>query len=74
MNAGIGGRNVATVLAFGNMFGNLGAAAFGWQIGALAKAENWNAVFLIASLGMALYGAGWLLFDATRPIAREEPA
>jgi MFS transporter, ACS family, glucarate transporter len=70
----IGGRNVATVLAFGNMFGNLGAAAFGWQIGALAKAENWNAVFLIASLGMALYGTGWLLFDATRPIAHEEVA
>src|SRR5437867_5296773 len=70
----IGGRQVATVLAFGNMFGNLGAAAFGWQIGALAKSGNWNAVFLIASAGMALYATGWLFFDATRPVVRAEAA
>jgi ACS family glucarate transporter-like MFS transporter len=67
----IGGRQVATVLAIGNMFGNLGAAGFGWYIGALAKSDNWSAVFLIASLAMALYGTGWLFFDATRPVVRE---
>lgn len=67
----IGGRNVAMVLGVGNMCGNLGAAAFGWLIGWLAKAGNWNTVFLIAGIAMALYGAGWLLFDATRPVKRE---
>jgi ACS family glucarate transporter-like MFS transporter len=67
----IGGRQVATVLAIGNMFGNLGAAAFGWYIGALAKSDNWSAVFLIASLAMAFYASGWLFFDATRPVVRE---
>lgn len=67
----IGGRQVATVLAIGNMFGNLGAAAFGWYIGALAKSDNWSAVFLIASLAMALNATGWLIFDATRPVVRE---
>lgn len=67
----IGGRQVATVLAVGNMFGNLGAAGFGWYIGALAKGDNWNAVFLIAALAMALYATGWLFFDATRPVVRE---
>jgi MFS transporter, ACS family, glucarate transporter len=67
----IGGRQVATVLAVGNMCGNLGAAGFGWLIGYLAKGDNWNAVFLIAGLSMALYASGWLLFDATRTVVRE---
>ena len=61
----IGGRHVATVLGVGNMCGNFGAAYFGWYIGVLAKADNWNAVFLIAGLAMAVYASGWLLFDAT---------
>ena len=68
----IGGRQVATVLAVGNMCGNLGAAGFGWYIGSLAKADNWNAVFLIAGISMALYATGWLFFDATRPVVREK--
>jgi len=67
----IGGRDVATVLAFGNMCGNLGAACFSWLIGPLAEDKNWNAVFLIAGLAMAFYATGWLLFDATRPVVRE---
>jgi ACS family glucarate transporter-like MFS transporter len=70
----IGGRQVATVLGIGNMCGNLGAAGFGWYIGVLAKADEWNSVFLIAGLAMAVYASGWLLFDATRPVVREETA
>jgi len=69
----IGGRNVAVVLGIGNMCGNLGAAGFGWLIGLLAKGGNWNAVFLIAGLAMALNATGWLFFDATRPVMRESP-
>jgi len=68
----IGGRNVAVVLGIGNMCGNLGAAGFGWLIGLLAKRGDWNAVFLIAGLAMALNATGWLFFDATRPVLREE--
>ena len=67
----IGGRNVATVLAFGNMCGNFGAAGFGYYIGRLANDNNWNAVFLIAGLAMALNATGWLLFDATHPVMPE---
>jgi nitrate/nitrite transporter NarK len=67
----IGGRNVATVLGIANMCGNLGAAAFGYYIGVLAKADRWPTVFLIASLAMAIYACGWLLFDARRPVLRE---
>jgi MFS family permease len=68
----IGGRNTAVVLGVGNMCGNFGAAGFGWLIGALAKADRWNTVFLIAGLAMALYATGWLFFDATRPVLRED--
>ena len=56
----IAGRHVATVLGIGNMCGNLGAAGFGYYIGVLAKADQWNTVFLIAGLAMAVYGAGRL--------------
>jgi ACS family glucarate transporter-like MFS transporter len=67
----IGGRHVATVLGIGNMFGNWGAAGFGYYIGVLAKSDRWPTVFLIASLAMLLYASGWLLFDARRPVVRE---
>jgi ACS family glucarate transporter-like MFS transporter len=67
----IGGRHVATVLGIGNMCGNFGAAFFSYYIGVLAKADRWNTVFFIASLAMAVYAGGWLLFDARRPVVRE---
>lgn len=66
----IGGRHVATVLGVGNMFGNWGAAGFGYYIGVLAKADRWPTVFLIASLAMLIYASGWLLFDARRTVVR----
>jgi MFS family permease len=67
----IGGRHVASVLGCGNMCGNLGAAFFGKQIGALADRDQWNAVFYISAGAMALAACCWLQFDASRPIARE---
>jgi sugar phosphate permease len=64
----IGGKHVASVLGFGNMWGNLAAALFGWQIGNLAENGWWNSVFYISAAAMLLGAGGWLLFDATRPI------
>jgi nitrate/nitrite transporter NarK len=71
-NQDIGGRHVASVLGCGNMCGNLGAAFFGKQIGALADQDEWNTVFYISAGAMALASCCWLLFDASRPIVREE--
>jgi MFS family permease len=68
----IGGRHVASVLGCGNMCGNLGAAFFGKQIGALADHDQWNAVFYISAGAMALAACCWLMFDASRPISRED--
>jgi sugar phosphate permease len=71
-NQDIGGRHVASVLGCGNMCGNLGAAFFTKQIGALADQKQWDTVFYIAAAAMALYSLCWLLFDASRPVVREE--
>jgi sugar phosphate permease len=64
----IGGKHVASVLGFGNMWGNLAAALFAWLIGILAEKLGWNSVYYIAALAMLLGAGGWLLFDATRPM------
>ncbi len=68
----IGGRHVATVLGCGNMCGNLAASYFGRKIGYLADQGAWNTVFYISAGAMALASLCWLLFDASRPIVREE--
>jgi len=67
----IGGRHVASVLGFGNMFGNLAAAFFSWMIGLLAKNGSWQTVLLISGGAMALNACCWLMFDASRPIERD---
>lgn len=66
----IGGRNVASILGFGNMCGNLGAFYFGKRIGVLADNDRWPDVFLIAAAAMLLVACGWRLFDASRPVVR----
>jgi nitrate/nitrite transporter NarK len=70
----IGGRHVASVLGCGNMCGNLGAAFFGKQIGALADRDQWNYVFYISAGAMALASVCWLFFDASRPISNDDSA
>ena len=70
----IGGRNVASVLGVGNMFGNLGAAGFSWLIGYLADHDRWQTVFYISALAMALDATFWFFFDATPPSSSPEAA
>jgi MFS family permease len=67
----IGGRHVASVLGFGNMCGNLAAAGFGWFIGRLADADQWNTVFMISAVAMSICASAWLVFDPTRQVVRE---
>jgi ACS family glucarate transporter-like MFS transporter len=69
----IGGRHVASVLGVGNMCGNLGAAIYARLIGYLADQDQWDYVFWISAGAMATASCCWLLFDASRPIVREEP-
>jgi nitrate/nitrite transporter NarK len=69
----IGGRHVASILGVGNMCGNLGAAIFARLIGYLADRDQWHYVFWISAGAMGAVSCLWLLFDASRPVVREEP-
>jgi nitrate/nitrite transporter NarK len=69
----VGGRHVASILGWGNMWGNLGAAAsplvIGWMV---AQHKNWDAAFLTCSAAFLISGLAALGVDATKPIARAE--
>jgi MFS family permease len=71
----VGGRHVASILGWGNMWGNLGAAAsplvIGWMV---AQHKNWDAAFLTCAAAFLVSGLAALGVDATRPITREERA
>jgi ACS family glucarate transporter-like MFS transporter len=64
----IAGRHVASVLGIGNMCGNLAAGVFAWLIGVLAEKGNWQTVFYISAVAMALNSVCWFFFDASRKI------
>jgi MFS family permease len=80
-NLDVGGRNVGLILGWGNMWGNLGAAASPPVLGLLQQHFGWNAVFWTCSLVFALIGVAAMGIDATklivaspRPVAAPAPA
>lgn len=69
----VGGRHVGSVLGWGNMWGNLGAAATPpfliWVVG---SNQNWEAAFLTCAVAFLIAGIAGLGIDATRPLQPEE--
>ena len=69
----IGGRHVASVLGWSNMWGNFGAAITPplliWIVG---PSQNWVAAFLACAAAFLLAGLTGLGIDATKPIAAAE--
>ena len=69
----VGGRHVGSVLGWGNMWGNLGAAVTPplliWIVG---EAENWNYAFIACAAAFFLAGISALGINATIPIVTEE--
>jgi MFS transporter, ACS family, glucarate transporter len=69
----IGGRATATVFAFNNTVGGVGAvlasALFGW----MAQYHGWPSVFILVAVVYALCAASWLLIDCTIPVLAEQP-
>jgi MFS family permease len=69
----VGGRNVGLVLAWGNMWGNLGAAVSSRTLVHIQESyegqAGWNAVFLTCGLVFVVIGVASFAIDATRPIA-----
>jgi nitrate/nitrite transporter NarK len=67
----VGGRSVAAILGWGNMWGNLGGFAAPILLGRVSREWSWNAVFLLCAASFLAAGVAALFVDATRPI---EPA
>lgn len=69
----VGGRHVGSVLGWGNMWGNLGAAVAPpvliWIVGG---ADNWNNAFIVCAAAFFLAGISALGVNATIPIVRTD--
>ncbi len=70
----VGGRFAASVLGWGNMWGNLGAALAPVLFNRVLElsAGNWDYVFHMCAAAFAISGFAALAIDATQPIDKDE--
>jgi ACS family glucarate transporter-like MFS transporter len=64
----VGGRHVGSVLGWGNMWGNIGAALSPYVLNVLAESQGWNVVFLACAAAFFISGIAAFGVDATSPI------
>lgn len=68
----VGGRNVGSILGWGNMWGNIGAAiapqVYNLVLGESPRTDDWNAMFLVCAGMFVISGLAGLGIDATVPI------
>lgn len=73
----VGGRNVGSVLGWGNMWGNLGAAAapliYNFILGENPGVGEWNRMFAACCVAFILSGLCALGVDCTKPLVPVEP-
>ena len=71
----VGGRYTASILGWGNMWGNLGAAVapliYNWCLGESPSIDNWNSVFAICCGAFIFAGLFAMLVDATKSLTIE---
>lgn len=71
-----GGKHVGSVLGWGNMWGNFGAAlcpkVVGWILAAYDTNGDWHEVFIALGISFVLSGLAALGMDASIPIVPEE--
>ena len=69
----VGGRHVGSVLGWGNMWGNLGAAVATIVLGLIVgETQNWEGAFFTCAMAFLIAGIACLGINATIPIAPEE--
>src|SRR5436305_14861924 len=68
----IGGRHVASTMAWSNMWGNFGASALAtvipFVLGTRLHFPDWREIFWLCASGFVLMGAALLLVDSTRSL------
>jgi sugar phosphate permease len=68
----VGGSYVGSILGWGNMWGNFGAAVSPLVLNAVVARAGWNGAFLTCAISFLLSGAAALGVDARVPVARRE--
>ena len=69
----VGGRHVGSILGWGNMWGNFGAAVSPLLLnGMVESSHNWNAAFLTCAAAYFVAGVAALGIDANIPLARDK--
>lgn len=72
----VGGKNVGSILGWGNMFGNLGAFVaphiYNAVLGKSPEIKDWNAMFLVCAGMFVISGVAALGIDATKSIAADD--
>ena len=64
----VGGKYVGSVLGFGNMFGNFGAAVSGPLLAYVSIEYSWDFMFLVCAGVLCVSSAAGFLVDASRPL------
>jgi MFS family permease len=67
----IGGQAPATVFAFNNAVGTLGAVLAPALFGAIAEYASWKMVFITGAVTYILCAISWLPFNSTIPVVEE---
>src|SRR5262249_3105007 len=68
----VGGQHVGSVLGWGNMWGNFGAAVATPALAWIARDYGWDKAFLACAAAFLVSGTAALFVDATIPIAPPE--
>ncbi len=68
----VGGANAGAALGFGNMLGNFGAALSPVLLGAIRRADGWEAAFALCAACYVIAALCGLLLDASKPIDADD--
>jgi nitrate/nitrite transporter NarK len=69
-----GGKQAATVLGWGNMWGNLGAGVGPVMVGAIASYHGWDAALYTGALAFVMCAITGMMTNAAEPLFRSDEA